>query len=220
MELLQISVVKHQTRDDDGLQSSWRAFSSSYKIIQRPDFQFPVNFKFFQHFVWDKKNLDSRLHEYPDAKKMTEIRWYPVVSVAKGWPALIMSWCCFPDCLLITLYDTQWHSTVQQVASSSYSGVKSVSFLLLSDRYHEEGSHIELFFFSPIKGGRPVITTSRYTGREGGRSPQYYGCWLMVSHKIYNKPSVQSFVSLLGKFAFSNELYFARRVNLIITARF
>ena len=150
-------------------------------------------------------------------QKFVDIRW-------SLWRRGGLLWSCvdvvFLTVSLITLYDTQWHSTVQQVASSSYSGVKSVSFLLLSDRYHEEGSHIELFFFSPIKGGRPVITTSRYTGREGGRSPQYYGCWLMVSHKIYNKPSVQSFVSLLGKFAFSNELYFARRVNLIITARF
>ena len=42
----------------------------------------------------------------------------------------------------------------------------------------------------------------------------------MVFYKIYNKPwvpSAESFVSLLGKFAFSNELYFVRQVNIIIT---
>ena len=44
--------------------------------------------------------------------------------------------------------------------------------------------------------------------------------WVLVFYKIYNKPwvpSLQSLVSLLGKFAFSNELYFVRQVNIIIT---
>ena len=98
-------------------------------------------------------------------QKFVDIRW-------SLWRrgGLLWSWVdvVFLTVSLITLYDTQWHSTVQQVASSSYSGVKSVSFLLLSDRYHEEGSHIELFFFlqskvaaqllppADIQGGREV----------------------------------------------------------------
>ena len=56
-------------------------------------------------------------------------------------------------------------------------------------------------------------------GREGGRLiPSTL--WVLVFYKIYNKPwvpSLQSCVSLLGKFAFSNELYFVRQVNIIIT---
>ena len=117
-----------------------------------------------------QKNLDSRLHEYPDAKKMTEIRWYPVVSVLVWWGGLLWSWVdvVFLTVSLITLYDTQWHSTVQQVASSLYSGVKSVSFLLLSDRYHEEGSHIELFFSSNQRWPPGYYHQQIY--REGGRS--------------------------------------------------
>lgn len=169
MELLQISVVKHHTQDDDGLQSSWRAFSSSYKIIQRPDFQFPVNFKFFQHFVWDKKNLDSRLHEYPDAKKMTEIRWYPVVSVAKGWPALIMSWCCFPDCLP---HNPLWHSVTLNCPAGCEFFIFwcQVSLIPPPVRQISRGrfTYWAVFFFSNQRWPPSYYHQQIY--REGGRS--------------------------------------------------
>ena len=184
MELLQISVVKHHTQDDDGLQSSWRAFSSSYKIIQRPDFQFPVNLKFFQHFVWDKKNLDSRLHEYPDAKKMTEIRWYPVVSVAKGWPALIMSWCCFPDCLP---HNPLWHSVTLNCPAGCEFFIFwcQVSLIPPPVRQISRGRFTYwAVFFIQSKVAALLLAPPDQGGREGVWSFQHYGCCVGILQNI------------------------------------
>ena len=131
---------------------------------------------------------------------------------------MVFSW-LFPS---VTLSDTPGHSVTLSCCDlfilSCRHGVKSVSFLLLSDRYHDEGSHIELFFSSNQRWP-PGYYHSRYTGREGGRLI-LSTLWVLVFYKIYNKPwvpSLQSLMSLLGKFAFSNELYFVRQVNIIIT---
>ena len=160
----------------------------------------------------ETKNFDSRLHEYPDAKKMTEIPWDPVWGGLLWSPVDVVFLTVFPrnpqwhtmvHHAILLYYGREWHQAVQY-----YCGVKSVSFLLLSDRYHEEGSHIELFFFIQSKVAALLLAPADIQGgREGGWSFQHYGCSVLVFYKIYHKPwvhSVQSSVSLPGKFAFSN----------------
>ena len=72
-------------------------------------------------------------------------------------------------------------------------GVVSVSFLLLSDRYHEEGAHIEPFFSNQSKVAALLLAPADI---QGGREVDPFNimgvqCWYSTKYTI-NLGSTQS----------------------------
>ena len=150
MELFQILVVKHCTAlytvdDDYCLQSSERAFSSqrifslSYKIIQSPDFQFPVNFKFSNISCVRQKML---IHDFMNIQMPR--RWQKFLEIQSGVACsdhqlMLFSWLSSP----VTPSDTPW-CTMLYCFTMVESDTKLSSIIVVSSQSHSSSCQTDI----------------------------------------------------------------------------
>ena len=145
-----------------------------------------------------QKNVDSRLHEYPDAKMMTEIRWYPVVPsslcslrlrvASFDHELMLFSWLCSP----ITLWDTPWYTLTPSCPPCCHlfillCAVKSTS-VLLSVRHRQISwgrfTYWAVFFIQSKAAALLLAPADIQGGREEVWSFQHYmGVGILYSTK-------------------------------------